>query len=200
VRDDLGGRTDRPVGCCQRCCQLVEKHIDHVAAMAHARPAVGASTGAAARFTLCATPPTSGWTSTCSARIDAATSAPTASQMTSTRPAPAEWRAPPHSSSTAAANTAPTTSTPSPRQSRRQRLRRNSTCRIVPGHDQKPADGVHGSAWQRLVDPCSGRPGVLEVLDLACAKINEPKPRRSGLIMYRLQSTTVSIKASTRLR
>jgi hypothetical protein len=39
-------------------------------------------------------------------------------------------------------------------------------------------------------------PGVPEVLDLACAKINEPR-RRLGLIMYRLQSTTVSIKVST---
>jgi DSBA-like thioredoxin domain len=27
---------------------------------------------------------------------------------------------------------------------------------VVPGDDQKLADGVHGSAWQRLVDPCSG--------------------------------------------
>src|SRR5215218_8117732 len=36
-------------------------------------------------------------------------------------------------------------------------------------------------------------------VDLACVKINEPKPRRPSLIMYRLQSTNVSIKASTRL-
>jgi hypothetical protein len=35
-------------------------------------------------------------------------------------------------SSTAAASTAPTTSTPSPRRSRRQWLSRSSTCRIVP--------------------------------------------------------------------
>jgi hypothetical protein len=52
--------------------------------------------------------------------------------MTSTRPVPAEWRAPRRPSSTAAASTAPTTSTPSPRRSRRQRLSRSSTCRIVP--------------------------------------------------------------------
>jgi hypothetical protein len=44
----------------------------------------------AARSTLRATLPTSAWTSTCSARIYAATMAPTASQMTSARPAPAE--------------------------------------------------------------------------------------------------------------
>ena len=51
---------------------------------------------------------------------------------TSTRMAPAEWPAPPRSSSTAAANMGPTTSTPSPRRSRRQRLSGSSTCRIVP--------------------------------------------------------------------
>ena len=36
--------------------------------------------------------------------------------------------------------------------------------------------------------------GVLEVRDLACVKLNEPKPRRPNLIMYRLQSTIVSVK------
>jgi hypothetical protein len=35
--------------------------------------------------------------------------------------------------------------------------------------------------------------GVLELLDLACFKINKPKPRRLSLIMCRLQSTNVSV-------
>ena len=35
--------------------------------------------------------------------------------------------------------------------------------------------------------------GVLELLDLACVKINKSKPRQLSLIMYRLQSTNVSI-------
>jgi hypothetical protein len=35
--------------------------------------------------------------------------------------------------------------------------------------------------------------GVLELLDLACVKINKPKPRQLSLIMCRLQSTNVAI-------
>jgi hypothetical protein len=35
--------------------------------------------------------------------------------------------------------------------------------------------------------------GVLELLDLACVKINKPKPRRLSLIMCRVQSTNVSV-------
>ena len=34
---------------------------------------------------------------------------------------------------------------------------------------------------------------MLELLDLACVKINKPKPRRLSLIMCRLQSTHVAI-------
>jgi hypothetical protein len=37
VRDDLGGRTDRRSGCCQRCCQLA----DHVDRRRRLRTAVG---------------------------------------------------------------------------------------------------------------------------------------------------------------
>jgi hypothetical protein len=35
--------------------------------------------------------------------------------------------------------------------------------------------------------------GVLELPDLACVKINKPKPRRLSLIMCRLQSTNVRV-------
>src|SRR4029453_7670091 len=35
--------------------------------------------------------------------------------------------------------------------------------------------------------------GVLELVDLACVKINKPKPRQLSLIRFRLQSTNVAI-------
>jgi hypothetical protein len=57
-------------------------------------------------------------------------SAPTGWPITSTRPAPAERRAPRRSSSAAAVNTAPTTSTPSPRREGKGSAEA-STCRIV---------------------------------------------------------------------
>jgi hypothetical protein len=48
---------------------------------------------------------------------------------------------------------------------------------------------VHTQSEQAL----AGRQGVLELLDLACVKINKPKPRRLSLIMCRFQSTNVSV-------
>ena len=63
------------------------------------------------------------------------------------------------------------------------------------GGSRAGLDGVDSSAW-----PATGASaaadrdqGVLELLDLACVKINKPKPRRLSLIMFRLQSTNVSI-------
>ena len=45
----------------------------------------------------------------------------------------------------------------------------------------------------RLSGPAKVDQGVLELLDLACVKINKPKPRRLSLIMCRFQSTNVSV-------
>ena len=58
--------------------------------------------------------------------------------MTSTWPAPAEWLAPRRPSPAVAASTAPTTSTPSPRRSRRQMLSRSSTCPESPLRSRRP--------------------------------------------------------------
>jgi hypothetical protein len=42
--------------------------------------------------------------------------------------------------------------------------------------------------------------GVLELLDLACVKINKPKPRRLSLISADFKARKSALQASTRLR
>ena len=60
--------------------------------------------------------------------------------------------------------------------------------------DQTRTDGVASSACpQRCIRASDREKGVLELVDLACVKINKHKPRQLSLIMYRPQSTSVSI-------
>jgi hypothetical protein len=61
------------------------------------------------------------------------------------------------------------------------------------GHGGLCAVGLKRPRPSRLPGPAKVDQGVLELLDLACVKINKPKPRRLSLIMCRFQSTNVSV-------
>jgi hypothetical protein len=125
---------------------LLIKHIDHVAAMAHARLEHQQELRPVHLVHYAAN---LGLDVDRSARIYAVMPALTGSPMTSTRPALAEWRALPRSSSTVAASTAPTTSTP---------LLDDGELRLdCPDFQTAPADQA-AHTWQAFRAPTAADP------------------------------------------